>query len=64
MKLLPIEEWTFHQENPEYVIVGAHEHCDHRYYLKFPVSNLPNGFVSVEDLKRIGIDLEHRSPVK
>jgi hypothetical protein len=60
MKELPKSEWTFHQEAPDSVIVGAWEYpAGYRWYEKFQLSDLPNDFVSLEDLERIGIDLNH-----
>jgi hypothetical protein len=59
-KELPRDEWTLHQEAPDSVIVGAWEHPPgYRWYEKFQLSDLPNEFVGLEDLKRLGVDLNH-----
>ena len=57
---LPRDEWTLHQEAPDSVIVGAWEHPPgYRWYEKFQLADLPNDFVGLEDLKRLGVDLNN-----
>jgi hypothetical protein len=56
MKLLPRSDWTFAQEGAGSIIVGAHEHLGYRAFTKFALSDLPNDLISLDDLKRLGID--------
>lgn len=58
MKLLPANERTLHQEHPNFVIVGAHEHPENTVcYTRFALSDLPNNLVSLDDLERIGVSV-------
>ena len=57
MRKLPKAEFTFHQEEQNSIIVGAHEHNGYRWYTRLALSDLPNDLVSLNDLKRLGINL-------
>ena len=58
MRKLPKSEWTMElSTNRQYLIVGSHENLGFRHYHRVPLSDLPNDEVSLDDLKRFGIDL-------
>ena len=56
MRLLPKSDWTVDQEASDSVIVGAHEHGRYVWHTKFLLSDLPNDLLSLDDLKRLGIN--------
>lgn len=65
VELLPKSEMTIEpcRADPNYVIVGAHEHQGYRYFTKVRLADLPNDLVSLDDLERFGINEIHRAPV-
>ncbi len=56
MRLLPKEQQTLARSG-DAVVVGSHEHEGYRNYERFALSDLPNNLVSLDDLKRVGVDV-------
>lgn len=55
LPLIPKEHRQF-KVMDAYLIAGIYEHpALHIYYVKIPLSDLPNDLISVEDMKSIGI---------
>jgi hypothetical protein len=68
MLLLPREEWWIKCSSDRcLVLVSAHvtewPDCFAREWLKFRLDELPNDYVSFDDLKRLGIDPSHTATV-
>ena len=56
MNPLPKSEWLYElSQDGQFLAVGAHEIRGIIYWTKYALSDLPNDFVSVEDLEHIGI---------
>ena len=57
MQPLAKSQWSIDRpkNGGDFVIVGAHEHLGYIHYTKFALSDLPNDFVGLDDLERIGI---------
>ena len=63
LRLLPRSQWTFHKMRDDRIAVGAYVNeafgiPGWRHYVL--MSELPNDFVSLEDLERVLAD--HRNP--
>lgn len=55
--LLPREDWDLTKHGDD-LIAGVYESPPGTvYYVKIPLSELPNDLISLDDLKRFGIDL-------
>ena len=59
--LLPKERITLKlSEDKTCVIAGIYEYAGYMDYEKYRFSDLPNDLVSIDDLKRFGINIVHR----
>lgn len=59
MESLPKSEWQTKRCGPDHVIVGMHTNGGRVYWTKFALADLPNDFVSEDDLKRVLVDEVH-----
>ena len=56
MKLLPKEKWHLEVlRDGKHLAAGIYEHLNSLYYIKYDLSDLPNDFISQEDLESFGI---------
>lgn len=62
-RLLPKDAWEYWLVTGEKLLVMCWDDDPHVGYGVFPLSNLPNDFITAADLKRIGIHLEQERPV-
>lgn len=53
MTPLPRSEWMMRRCGPDHAIVGMHTNFGAIYWTKFALVDLPNEFISVDDLKLI-----------
>ncbi len=59
MKLLPKEQYRIElTQDGKAIAAGIYEHPQGvRYWVKYEFSDLPNDYISIEDLERFGINL-------
>lgn len=59
MKRIPSDQITIElSQDDNSVIASLFEYPEgYRYYNKYPISELPNNLISLDDLKRFGINL-------
>jgi hypothetical protein len=55
MTPLPRSEWQVKRCGQDHAIVAMHTNGGGLYWTKFALADLPNEFIDVDDLKRIGI---------
>jgi hypothetical protein len=58
MKLLPKEQYRIEISiDSTHIMASIYEHPEgFRYWLKYDLCDLPNDFISLDDLKRLGIN--------
>lgn len=59
LKPLPRAEWQVKLATAETVLVAMHANGGVLYWTKFALVDLPNDFVSKDDLERVFIDKVH-----
>jgi hypothetical protein len=59
MTPLPKSEWRVKRCGADHAIVGMHINGGIVYWTKFALADLPNEFISDDDLKRIFVDPVH-----
>ena len=56
MTPLAKSEWRVKRCGPDHAIIGMHTNGGGIYWTKFALTDLPNEFIGVENLKRIVVD--------
>lgn len=64
--LLPKEEWTDWCIIGDRLVIGTHAHAElgSIHHTDFALTDLPNDFVTAEDLERLGVHLVKRRSVR